>query len=136
MVFSTFFAQSETPKSSPISPRATIPKACTLPGQDLPPKPGEAPSPPQLPPQPLEAKEFCQGLGFLRDDRVILGLHRDNGKENGNYKDYRGYIRVIYCGDDRVILGLYRDNGKENGNYYNGEANGKEHGKCSGNWTI
>ena len=36
----------------------------------------------------------------------ILGLHRDNGKENGNY-----YITVVY------ILGLYRDNGEENGNY-------------------
>ena len=36
---------------------------------------------------------------------LILGLYRDNGKENGNYKEYRGYI------------GLYRDNGKEIGNY-------------------
>ena len=26
---------------------------------------------------------------------------RDNGKENGNYRDYRGYIGVI--------LGLYKD---------------------------
>ena len=26
-------------------------------------------------------------------------------------------------------LGEYWDNGKENGNYYNGESNGKEHGK-------
>ena len=23
---------------------------------------------------------------------VILGLYKDNGKENGNYRDYRGYI--------------------------------------------
>ena len=23
---------------------------------------------------------------------VILGLYRDNGKEHGNYRDYRGYI--------------------------------------------
>ena len=41
--------------------------------------------------------------------RVILGLYRDNGKENGNY-----------CLGFRVLgisLGLYRDNGKENGNY-------------------
>ena len=29
----------------------------------------------------------------------ILGIYWDNGKENGNYRDYRGYIRVI--------LGLY-----------------------------
>ena len=35
----------------------------------------------------------------------MLGLYRDNGKENGNYYS---------------ILGLYRDNGKENGNYYLG----------------
>ena len=38
---------------------------------------------------------------------VLLGLHRDNGKENGNY-----YIII------GSILGLYRDHGKENGNYY------------------
>ena len=33
--------------------------------------------------------------------RVVLGLYRDNGKENGNYYHvglYRGY---------RVVLGLY-----------------------------
>ena len=37
---------------------------------------------------------------------------RDNGKENGNYRDYRGYnIRIIGC-----ILWLYRDNGEENAN--------------------
>ena len=24
-----------------------------------------------------------------------LGLYRDNGKENGNYRDYRGYIGII-----------------------------------------
>ena len=35
------------------------------------------------------------GLGF-RD--YILGLHWENGKENGNY---------------RSMLGLYRDNGKK-----------------------
>ena len=29
----------------------------------------------------------------------LMGLYRDNGKENGNYKDYRDYV-----GD---ILGLY-----------------------------
>ena len=53
--------------------------------------------------------------------RGILGLYRDNGKENGNY-----------CS----LLGLYRDNGKENGNYCSilGSYidNGKEHGNyCS-----
>ena len=31
--------------------------------------------------------------------RVILGLYRDNGKEHGNYRDYRGYIGIV--------LGLY-----------------------------
>ena len=36
------------------------------------------------------------------DDDLILGLYKDNGKENGNYYS---------------ILGLYKDNGKENGNY-------------------
>ena len=24
--------------------------------------------------------------------RVYRGIYRDNGKENGNYRDYRGYI--------------------------------------------
>ena len=38
---------------------------------------------------------------------------RDNGKENGNYRDYRVYIGYIVG----FILGLYWDNGKENGNY-------------------
>ena len=41
----------------------------------------------------------------------ILGLFKDNGKENGNY--YNGLYR--YC---RGYIGLCRDNGKENGNYY------------------
>ena len=40
--------------------------------------------------------------------RVILGLYRGNGKENGKY--YIGvYIEFIGI--------MYRDNGKENGNY-------------------
>ena len=39
----------------------------------------------------------------------ILGLFWDNGKENGNYRSYRGYIGII-----GYILGFYRDN------YYNG----------------
>ena len=34
---------------------------------------------------------------------AILGLYRDNGKDNGNYYG---------------ILGLYMDDGKDNGNYY------------------
>ena len=44
-----------------------------------------------------------------------MGLYGDNGKENGKYRDYRGYIGIV-----GYILGLYRDNGKENGNCYNG----------------
>ena len=42
-----------------------------------------------------------------------MGLYWDNGKENGNYWDYSGSIRII-----GYILGLYWDNGKENGNYW------------------
>ena len=34
-------------------------------------------------------------MGLYRDYRVILGLYRDNGKENGNYRAYRGYIGII-----------------------------------------
>ena len=38
-------------------------------------------------------------IGFYRDCTgivgYILGLYRDNGKGNGNYRDYRGYIRVL-----------------------------------------
>ena len=39
-------------------------------------------------------------------------LYRDNGEENGNYRDYRGFIGITV-----YILRLYRDNGEENGNY-------------------
>ena len=42
-------------------------------------------------------------------------LCSDNGKENGNYRDYRGYIGIT-----GYIFGLFRDSGKENGNYYLG----------------
>ena len=44
---------------------------------------------------------------------TLLGLYRENEKENGNYYDYIG-----------VILGLYRDSGKENGSYYLGFRGG------------
>ena len=27
---------------------------------------------------------------------VIWGLYGGNGKEHGNYRDYRGYMRVIW----------------------------------------
>ena len=55
---------------------------------------------------------------LYRDHRVIiiLGLSWDNGKCNGNYKEYRVYrdYRVI------VILGLFWENDKENGSYFLG----------------
>ena len=35
------------------------------------------------------------GSPLCRRLRVILGLYWDNGKENGNYRDYRGYIGII-----------------------------------------
>ena len=43
--------------------------------------------------------------------------NRDNGKENGNYRDYRGYKGIIgvILG---YILGLYSENGRWNRNYY------------------
>ena len=43
---------------------------------------------------------------------IILELYWDNGKENGDYRNYRVYVGII--GD---ILRLHWDNGKENGNY-------------------
>ena len=46
---------------------------------------------------------------------MTYGLYGDNGKEHGNYWDYRDSIRII-----GYILGLYGDNGKEHGNYYLG----------------
>ena len=37
----------------------------------------------------METTRIIKGL--YRDDyRVMLGLYWDNGKENGNYKDYIG----------------------------------------------
>ena len=62
----------------------------------------------------LRGEDYA-GTEKFRFNRYILGLYRDSGKENGNYRDYRGYKGII-----GVILGLYRDSGKENGNYYNG----------------
>ena len=44
---------------------------------------------------------------------AIMGRNRDNGKENGSYRDYR-----VYDGAHFYIVGLHWDNGKENGNYY------------------
>ena len=41
-------------------------------------------------------------LDIRKTPVVPLGLYRDSGKENGNYRDYRGYIEII-----GYILGLY-----------------------------
>ena len=35
----------------------------------------------------------------------VIGLSRENGKENGNYRKYRDYIGVIYR-DYRVYIGV------------------------------
>ena len=35
-------------------------------------------------------------LGLYRDYRVYNGFYRDNGKENGNYRNYRGIMGVIF----------------------------------------
>ena len=40
---------------------------------------------------------------------IVVGLYRNNGRENGNY--------YIIMGS---VLGFYRKNGQENGNYYLG----------------
>ena len=41
----------------------------------------------------------------LKDDPgYMLGVYWDNGKENGNYRDYGGYIGIL-----GYILGLYWD---------------------------
>ena len=49
----------------------------------------------------------------------LLGVYWENGKENGNYRDYKGCMLCrYYRGFVWGILGLYWHNGKENGNYY------------------
>ena len=42
-------------------------------------------------------------MRYRENIRVILGLYRDNGKENGNHYS---------------MLGLYMENGEEHGDYY------------------
>ena len=63
----------------------------------------------------FRASGFGIGLGSSEDDEAQRRVKcpKNNGKENGNYRDYRGYIGIM-----GYILGLYRDNGKENGSYY------------------
>ena len=46
-------------------------------------------------------------MGYIQIIGYILGLYRDNGKENGNYYSIMGY-NILSCWDS----------GKENGNYY------------------
>ena len=43
----------------------------------------------------------------------VLGLYKDDGKEHGNYRDYRAFIGVILG----MYWGYIGNNGKENGNY-------------------
>ena len=48
-------------------------------------------------------------------------FYRDNGKENGSYRDHRDSIRNLlglYMGYIGILLGLCRDSGKENGHDY------------------
>ena len=47
-------------------------------------------------------------------------VYWDNGRGNGNYRDYSDSIEVYYRDYMNMgyIYGLYWDNGKENGNYY------------------
>ena len=45
---------------------------------------------------------------------VILGIYWDNGKENGNYREYRGYRRVNFALEAALsfpLLALSREYG-------------------------
>ena len=71
---------------------------------------------------------------------ATIGYWEDNGKENGNYRDYREYMG-FYMGINGKengsyyrILGLYKDNGKENGSYYRILGLYKDNGKENGNY--
>ena len=44
-----------------------------------------------------DLKELLSGLRLGFYWGYILGLYRDNGKENGNYRNYRDYIGLIHC---------------------------------------
>ena len=66
---------------------------------------------PMLKPSRIVAKQATlvadkRGVRIL-SPADILGLYRDDGKENGNYSSILG-----------LYLGLYRNSGKEYGNYY------------------
>ena len=76
---------------------------------------------------------FAAGMLHLQaapgnSNKGTLGFYWENGKENGNYGDYRvGCILGLYWENRNMettgiigagcILGLHWDNGKENGNY-------------------
>ena len=87
----------------------------------IPGRSGRYPHSLQKPAPPGSSKAKWGGsiiLGLYRDNGkengnyyIILGLYKDNGKENGNYYVIIGYVLGIY-------KGKYWDNGKENGNYY------------------
>ena len=47
--------------------------------------------------------DFCR---CLRARQHSLGLYRDNGKENGNYRNYRGYIGIMDKKMETTIWGL------------------------------
>ena len=84
-------------------------------------------------PNPLKTRMRCgpQALQHPWPQRQTeafkIALHRDKGKENGNYRNYRDYIGYI--------LGPYSDNGKENGSYRSMlglyRDNGKNGSYCS-----
>ena len=66
-------------------------------------------------------------MGYIQIIGYILGLYRDNGKENGNYYSIMGYNILLRWDSEKEngnyysIMGyhilLYWDNGKENGGF-------------------
>ena len=70
--------------------------------------------------------------------RVILGLYRHNGKENGSYYSILRLYRDNgkENGSYYSILGLYRDNGKENGNYYSILGLYRDNGTENGSYYL
>ena len=65
----------------------------------------------------IKLEQFCEtgGLGLWSAYKLInnsiLGLYWDNGKENGNYRDYRVYIGVIlrYFVESRTVPAFFCD---------------------------
>ena len=47
-----------------------------------------------------------------------MGLHTDNEKENGDYRDYWGYTKIMEKRMETIEKGgVYGDNGTENEDY-------------------